>query len=196
MPGPPYYANHGGVMITDNADLLSELKLYIKENYKLVSFPKLFPGSKKAKQIGLRKLAQGVRPDTFSDVTDLMSGYIKEKHDYESFAYSLEELRKEKGMTAAQLYKAAWIDKRLYSKILSTSKYKPAKNTAISFGLALKLKPDEFDSFLQNAGFALSYSSIFDLVIRFCVERGIYDLHDVNALLLQQDQKTLVKEAA
>lgn len=79
---------------------------------------------------------------------------------------------------------------------MSTSKYNPAKNTAISFGLALKLNPDEFNSFLQTAGYALSYSSIFDLVIRFCVEREVYDLHDVNSLLLKADQKTLAKEAA
>jgi len=183
-------------MITDNTDILSELKLYIKENYKLISFPNLVPGGKKVKRKGLGDIIQRSHLDTFSKVTDLVSGYIKEKRDYDCFAYSLEELRKEKGMSAAQLYKAAWIDKRLYSKIMATSNYKPAKNTAISFGLALKLNPDEFASFLQNAGFALSYSSIFDLVIRFCVERGIYDLHDVNALLLQQDQKTLVKEAA
>ena len=64
------------------------------------------------------------------------------------------------------------------------------------FGIALKLKPVEFNDFLQNAGFALSDSSIFDLVIRFCVEREIFSLHDVNALLLQADQKTLAKEAA
>jgi hypothetical protein len=49
---------------------------------------------------------------------------------------------------------------------------------------------------LGNAGFALSDSSVFDLVIRFCVEHEIFDLHDVNALLLQADQKVLSREAA
>jgi hypothetical protein len=125
-----------------------------------------------------------------------MSGFIKEKRDYESFAFSLEKHREGKGMSPADLYKAAWIDKRLYSKIMTTASYRPAKNTAIAFALALKLKLSEFADFLKNAGFALSDSSIFDLVIRYCVEREIFDLHDVNALLLQADQKTLVKEAA
>ena len=183
------------MMITDDLNLIAELKLYIKENYKLLSFTNLFPGKKKAKGKSLEDLVQGARLN-FREVSDLASGYVNEKYDIVDFAHSMEEHRQKKGMSPAQLYKAAWIDKRLYSKILSTSKYKPAKNTAISFGLALKLKPDEFALFLQNAGFALSYSSIFDLVIRFCVEREIYDLHDVNALLLQADQKTLDKEAA
>ena len=195
MPGPLKNVKHGGMMITDNLNLVNELKLYIKENYKLISFPNLSLGRKKARRQSWEDLAQGARLN-FREVSDLASSFIKEKHDFTDFAHSLDELREKKGMSPAQLYKAAWIDKRVYSKMMSTSNYKPAKNTAISFGLALRLKPDEFASFLQNAGYALSYSSIFDLVIRFCVEREIYDLHDVNALLLQADQKTLVKEAA
>ena len=182
-------------MITDDPNLISELKLYIKENYKLLSFTNLFPVKKKSKGNKLEDLAQGARL-SFKEVSDLASGFVKEKYDFTDFAHSLDKLREEKGMSPAQLYKAAWIDKRVYSKMMSASNYKPAKNTAISFGLALKLKPDEFTSFLQNAGYALSYSSIFDLVIRFCVEREIFDLHDVNALLLQADQKTLAKELA
>jgi hypothetical protein len=171
-------------MITDN--LIAELKLYIKENYKLISWL----GKKKKPSIADK--AKGVK--TFSEVTDLMSGFIKEKRDYENFAHLVDNLRKQKGLSPAELYKAAWIDKRVYSKLVTTPNYRPARNTAISFGLALKLKPPEFADFLQNAGFALSDSSVFDLVIRFCVEKEIYSLYDVNALLLQADQKTLVKE--
>ena len=186
------------VIEMNNCDsgLLAELKLYIKERYKPKSFSNLIPGREQAGQQEIAKKVQGIRARSIGDVSGLASDFIKEKHDYIDFAHSLDELREKKGMSPAELYKAAWIDKRLYSKIMSTSKYTPAKNTAISFGLALKLKPDEFASFLQTAGYALSYSSVFDLVIRFCVEREIYDLHNVNALLLQADQKTLAKEAA
>ena len=181
-------------MITDS--LLAELKLYIKEHYKLVSFGNLFPGRKKTGQKSISGKYRGIRGKDFSEVTDLMSSFIKEKRDYETFSHSLEKLREAKGLSPAELYKAAWIDKRLYSKMMNTSNYRPAKKTAISFGLALKLKPGEFNDFLQNAGFALSESSIFDLVIRFCIEREIFNLQDVNALLLQADQKTLAREVA
>ena len=179
-------------MIPDS--LLAELKLFIKENYKLISFPELVPGKKNKK--GLSVSVNRLKPLGRDEVSDLMSDYLKEKRDYETFAFALEKLREEKGLNPAELYKAAWIDKRLYSKIMTTNKYRPAKNTAIAFGLALKLKPDEFADFLQNAGFALSESSIFDLVIRFCVEREIFSLHDVNFLLLHADQKTLAREVA
>jgi hypothetical protein len=173
------------MMNNPDSNLIAELRLYIKEHHKPISFPK-----------EIKRKGQSKRIRNNGDVSDLASDFIKEKRDWTSFAHSLDKIREEKGLSPAQLYKAAWIDKRLYSKIMSTANYRPAKNTAISFGLALSLNFDEFAFFLQNAGYALSYSSIFDLVIRFCVEREIYDLHDVNALLLQADQKTLVKEAA
>ena len=181
-------------MITDS--LLAELKIYLKEHYKLVSFTGIFPGKKTTGQQSISTSDASCHPKSFSEVTDLMSDFLKEKRDYDTFAFALEKIRKEKGLSPADLYKAAWINKRLYSKIMTTDKYRPAKNTAIAFGLALKLKPDEFADFLQNAGFALSESSIFDLVIRFCVEREIFDLHDVNSLLFQADQKTLAREAS
>jgi hypothetical protein len=125
-----------------------------------------------------------------------MSGFVKKNRRYETFAFALDKLREEKGLHPAELYKRAWIDKRLYSKMMTTGNYKPAKNTAIAFGLALRLNNDEFTTFLGNAGFALSESSVFDLVIRFCVEQEIFDIHDVNALLLQADQKMLSREVA
>ena len=183
-------------MILINDNLIAELKLYIKEHYRLVSFTGIFPDMKKTGKKRINKKTKGIKGKSFSEVSDLMSGFINEKRDYESFAFVLDKLREEKGISPAELYKAAWIDKRLYSKIMATANYHPAKSTAIAFGLALKLKPVDFSEFLQNAGFALSNSSIFDLVVRFCVEREIFDLHDVNAILLQADQKTLIKEAA
>ena len=182
------------MMITDN--LIAELKLFIKERYKIVSFSDFFTDKKLVEQQSISKKSKNIRGKSFSEVSDLMSGFIKDKRDYENFSFAVDKIRKEKGLSPTELYKAAWIDKRLYSKIMTTANYRPSKNTAIAFGLALRLKTDEFTRLLQNAGYALSDSSISDLVVRFCVEREIFDLHDVNALLLQADQKTLIKEAA
>jgi hypothetical protein len=182
------------MLITD--DLIAELKGYIKAHYKLVSFTDIFPGKGRKQEPDIGGIARGIRGKDFGEISDLMSGFVKKNRRYETFAFMLDKLREEKGLSPAELYKRAWIDKRLYSKIMSTGNYKPAKNTAIAFGLALRLAADEFTAFLGNAGFALSDSSIFDLVIRFCVEQEIFDLHDVNALLLQVDQKVLSREAA
>jgi len=112
----------------------------------------------------------------------------------ETFSVMLERLRIEKGMTAAQLYNGAWIKKQLYSKIMGERHYHPSKNTVIAFSLSLKLGQEDMDELLESAGYRLSKSSIADLVILFCLSQSLYDLHDVNALLLSADQKVLCRE--
>jgi hypothetical protein len=97
-------------------------------------------------------------------------------------------------MTAAQLYNGAWIKKQLYSKIMGERNYHPAKNTVIAFGLSLRLDQESLDRLLESAGYRFNNSSIADLVILFCLDQGLYDLHDVNALLLSADQKVLCRE--
>jgi hypothetical protein len=57
------------------------------------------------------------------------------------------------------------------------------------------LSTHEFNDFLKTAGYTLSDSSIFDLVIQFCVEHELYDISDVNALLFESGQKVLCSEA-
>jgi hypothetical protein len=181
-------------MITDK--LIDELKRYVKEHYKLISLSELFPFQAQSKMSDFSKKRRGFIPSTdFGEVADKLSVFVKEKRRYDTFAYALENLREEKGMGEPELYKAAWIDRRLYSKIRNAEKpYKPTKDTALQFAFALKLEEPTFTDFLKNAGFAMSDSSVRDLVFRFCVERRIFDLHDVNAFLLEEKQNVLCKE--
>jgi hypothetical protein len=66
--------------------------------------------------------------------------------------------------------------------------------TAISFALALKLNRQEFDELLQAAGYALRHSSSRDVCIMFCLEKGIYDVEEVNALLFEIGVASLTRE--
>ncbi|GHU54327.1 hypothetical protein FACS189442_0400 [Spirochaetia bacterium] len=172
--------------------IFKELREYLKREYK--PLPSLFDLFGKASKPNLSDIAKHSGPQDFDKTSSLMSAFVKENRSWESFGFALERLREERGLKPAELYHRAQIDKRLYSKILGSSNYRPKKETASAFGLALNLSPDEFNEFLKTAGYALSDSSIADLVIRFCIERQIYDLTDVNALLLEAGQKTLCKE--
>jgi hypothetical protein len=165
--------------------LVQQLKAYIKANYELVSVR--LPG-----ELGR---FQGTRPQgSFEKLSAMLDSFLKDKRDRATFSSSLERLRVEKDMTPSQLYKGAWIDKKLYSKIIGDRNYRPSKNTVIAFGFSLKLTKTGMDELLETAGFLLNNNSVFDLVIWFCLENYLYDLHDVNALLLQVDQKVLCKE--
>ena len=131
---------------------------------------------------------------TFEGLADTLSEFINKKRKTETFSTLLDRLRVEKEMTPAQLYNGAWVKKQLYSKIMGERNYHPSKNTVVAFGLSLRLNPKDMDELLESAGYRFSNSSIADLVILFCLDQGVYNLHDVNALLLSVDQKVLCRE--
>lgn len=88
-----------------------------------------------------------------------------------------------KGVSDSDIYKRAGIDRRHFSKIRSNSDYHPGKNTTIALALALELNKEEIDELLGAAGFSLSDSATFDLVIKFYVEKKIYDIQNINQAL-------------
>ena len=109
----------------------------------------------------------------------------------DTFQESLLKIIDEKGLKDTAVYKKADIDRRHFSKIRSHADYRPRKQTALALALALELNLDETIDLIGRAGYALSNSSRADLIVRYCIEHGIYKLVDVNALLFQYDQPLL-----
>lgn len=97
-----------------------------------------------------------------------------------------------KGASDSEIYKKAGIDRRHFSKIRSNPDYHPGKNTAIAFALALELNYIDAVKLIQAAGYALSDSETFDLVITFCFERKIFNISDVNLALDYFSLKPLI----
>lgn len=88
-----------------------------------------------------------------------------------------------KGTIDSDVYKKAGIDRRHFSKIRSNPNYQPSKSTVLSLALALKLSKKETVKLLTSAGYSFSDSDTFDLVIKFFLERGIYDMNQINLAL-------------
>ena len=95
------------------------------------------------------------------------------------------------GKKDAEIYKKAHLSKQHFSKIRNNPDYKPTKPTAIALALALELNLEETQTLIGRAGYILTNSSKFDLIIQYCIEEKIYNIVDINLALYEFDQPLL-----
>ena len=107
------------------------------------------------------------------------------------FTETLLKLIDDSGKKDSEIYKKALLSKQHFSKIRNNANYKPTKATAISLALALELNLEETTDLIGRAGYALTNSSKFDLIIRYAIENGKYNLVEVNCMLFEHDQNLL-----
>lgn len=127
-------------------------------------------------------MATSVAPGSLDDMLDELDA---------NFSETLLKLIDRTGKKDSEIYKKANVDCKLFSKIRNNPDYKPSKATAIAFANALELDLEETKDFIARAGFALSRSSKFDVIIEYFIKQKNYDVFAINEALFAFDQSLL-----
>jgi hypothetical protein len=170
-------------MITEKT--VEQLKAYLKEHYKLHGEYENLNKEKSSYENTVEYKSH------FEKLVDKMNKYVILKKSHVTFTLFIRQLQEEKNITNSELYAKVHIDRRLFYKIVNDIHYHPDKNTVVLLGLGFKLNIEEINNLLITVGYKLSYSLARDVVIMFCIDNGIYDINDINALLYMAGERVL-----
>lgn len=100
-----------------------------------------------------------------------------------TFNELLFEYIEKSNISDVELYKKAYIDRRLFSKIRSYNEYHPSFGTITLLAIALNLSSNDYEKLLKSASYSLPQNSYINITLKYCFDEKIYNINRVNELL-------------
>ena len=176
-----------------SSKLFSDIASYIDDHYVETHINKTSEAMRRQKQFQEMDLCESISLPEPSTVPLSKVATLEDALQQMDESFSEMLLRKidGSGMTDSQCYKKANIDRKLFSKIKNDKYYKPSKPTVLAFALALELPLVEIQDMLMKAGFALSHSSKFDVIVEYFILKQNYNIYEINEALFAFDQNLI-----
>lgn len=109
--------------------------------------------------------------------------YVAKNRSEDTFRVIMFSHIDKKGLKDADVYKRAGLARNVFYCIKRGGHYRISKNSALRLGVGLQLSIEEFEYLLRSAGYSLNPADPFDLIVRYFVERNLYDVEKINLAL-------------
>ncbi len=116
---------------------------------------------------------------------------VEEPKNCVTFPKLVKKIMAEKNITTKDIYKNSLINRKLFSALNVNDDYIPSRETAIMYCIALQLNYDESVSLLKSAGYTFLEYSNFDRVIKYFLDKKIYNIDKINDALYYYTNKCL-----
>lgn len=126
-----------------------------------------------------------------------LKAYLKSKtppKDNTTFSEMVLHRIDDMGKRDSEVYNKALVSKSVFSNLRNDRNYQPSRETALGLAIALQMPLTESEQLLEKAGFTLSDDKRFDQIVMFCIEEKIDDVRDVNDLLYENGEKTIISK--
>lgn len=115
------------------------------------------------------------------------------KNGEKTFQEKLFEIIMKRNVKESYVYNEIHMSRAFFSKLRLDKYYQPTKKTVLAMAVALKLDIYETKDLLERAGLALSRSNKFDVILEACIRNKLYNISDIDLILIKNNLDTLRK---